>query len=168
VIEDEQRFGIIYTIDVDEDGKLEDWTTEEALIKANPNFGVSVDAEFLLAEQRDAIRDPRKQATFQTKHLNLWVQSASPWLPMHALEGLGDKSLKLEDFAGEPAGKASTSRTRPTSRRAARYSSARSTRASTGTRSGGITCRKRDRRAGEQALPGLAQAKAGSSRRRAA
>jgi phage terminase large subunit-like protein len=88
VIEDEQRFGIIYTIDVDEDGKLEDWTTEEALIKANPNFGVSVDAEFLLAEQRDAIRDPRKQATFQTKHLNIWVQSASPWLNLHEWKAL--------------------------------------------------------------------------------
>ncbi|HEX9813299.1 MAG TPA: terminase large subunit, partial [Burkholderiales bacterium] len=64
VIEDEQRFGVIYTLDVDDDGKLEDWTTPEALVKANPNFNVSIDAEFLLTQQRDAIRDPRKQATF--------------------------------------------------------------------------------------------------------
>ena len=101
-IEDETRFGVIYTIDVDEDGKLEDWTTEEALIKANPNFGVSVDAEFLLTELRDAVRDARKQATFQTKHLNIWVQSSSPWLNLHEWKGLADKALTLEGFRGEP------------------------------------------------------------------
>jgi phage terminase large subunit-like protein len=102
VIEDEQRFGLIYTIDVDDDGKLEDWTTEEALIKANPNYGVSVDPEFLLGMQRDAIRDPRKQATFQTKHLNLWVASASPWLPTNRWKAAADKTLKLESFLGQP------------------------------------------------------------------
>lgn len=101
LIEDDTRFGVIYSIDIDEDGKLEDWTTEEALIKANPNFGVSVDAEFLLTELRDAIRDSRKQATFQTKHLNIWVQSSSPWLNLHDWKAGADKALKLEDFAGE-------------------------------------------------------------------
>ena len=96
VIEDDQRFGIIFTVD---DG--DDWTSEAALLKANPNFGESIDAEFLLAEQRDAIRDPRKQATFQTKHLNAWVQSSSPWLNLHEWKQLADKSLRLEGFAGE-------------------------------------------------------------------
>ncbi len=101
VIEDEQRFGVIYTIDTDEDGKLEDWTTEEALIKANPNFGVSVGAEFLQEMQRAAIRDVRKQATFQTKHLNLWVASSAPWLPMQLWKAAGDASLKIEAFKGQ-------------------------------------------------------------------
>lgn len=101
LIEDDTRFGVIFTIDTDEDGKLEDWTTEEALIKANPNFGVSVDAEFLLTELRDAIRDTRKQATFQTKHLNIWVQSSSPWLNLHDWKGAGNKQLQLADFDGE-------------------------------------------------------------------
>jgi phage terminase large subunit-like protein len=96
VIEDDQRFGVIYTID---DG--DDWTSEAALIKANPNYGISIDPEFLLMQQRDAIRDSRKQATFQTKHLNLWVASASPWLPMELWKRAGDPDLKLGDFAGE-------------------------------------------------------------------
>lgn len=98
VIEDEQRFGIIFTID---DG--DDWTTEEALIKANPNYGVSVDAEFLLTQQRDAIRDTRKQATFQTKHLNIWINSSSPWLNMHDWKRNADPALKLKHFARERA-----------------------------------------------------------------
>jgi phage terminase large subunit-like protein len=103
-IEDDERFGIIYTIDkgltqsVEDD---DDWTSEESLIKANPNWGVSVNPEFMLAQLAAAIRDPRKQATFQTKHLNLWVASASPWLAMEDWKRAGDKTLKAEQFANE-------------------------------------------------------------------
>ena len=64
VLENDQRFGIIFTID-----EGDDWTSEDVLRKANPNFGVSVDAEFLKLQQRDAMADPRKQNVFKTKHL---------------------------------------------------------------------------------------------------
>lgn len=101
LVEDDRRFGIIYTVDIDEDGKLEDWTQPEALVKANPNLGVSIDPETLLADQRDAVRDVRKQSTFQTKHLNIWVASANPWLPMQAWKNAGDKTLRLENFRAE-------------------------------------------------------------------
>lgn len=104
IIEDEQRFGVIYTIDLPDEKtgqKGDDWTSEDVLIKANPNFGVSIDAEFLLTQQRDALRDPRKQATFQTKHLNIWVQSASPWLNALDWQKAGDRELKIDDFRGE-------------------------------------------------------------------
>ena len=106
IIDDEQRFGIIYTIDQGDPSKGEpndDWTTPEALIKANPNFGVSIDEEFLLTQQRDALRDPRKQSTFKTKHLNIWVQSANPWLNALEWQKAADKDLKIEDFIGENA-----------------------------------------------------------------
>lgn len=95
-IENDQRFGIIFTIDEDDD-----WTSEEALIKANPNYGISVDAEFLRLQQRDAIADPRKQNTFKTKHLNIWCAAASPWINLYNLQQSGDPSLILESFAGE-------------------------------------------------------------------
>lgn len=96
VLVDETRFGIIYGIDAGDD-----WTQPEALVKANPNYGVSVSAEFLLAAQAEATRDPRKQAIFKTKHLNMWVQSASPWLNVENLQRCGDPALKREDFRGE-------------------------------------------------------------------
>ena len=91
VIENDQRFGIIFTMDEDDD-----WTSEIALIKANPNFGVSVDAEFLKLQQRDAQSDPRKQNVFKTKHLNIWVAAASPWLNLFNLQKAGDSALTLD------------------------------------------------------------------------
>ncbi len=88
VVENDQRFGIIFTMDEDDD-----WTSEEALIKANPNYGISVDVEFLKLQQRDAQENPRKQNIFKTKHLNVWVAAASPWLNLHKLQMAGDTAL---------------------------------------------------------------------------
>lgn len=90
VVENDQRFGIIFTVDDDDD-----WTSLDALIKANPNYGISVDAEYLQLQQRDAISDPRKQNIFKTKHLNIWVAAASPWLNLHNLQAAGDASLTI-------------------------------------------------------------------------
>ena len=96
VLIDETRFGIIYGIDAGDD-----WTQPAALVKANPNFGVSVFEDFLLTAQAEAVRDPRKAAVFKTKHLNLWVNAASPWLNLEALQRCGDPTLSEEDFRGE-------------------------------------------------------------------
>ena len=95
VVENDQRFGIIFGIDPEDD-----WTTEESLRKANPNYGVSVSEEFLRLQQRDAVSDPRKQNVFKTKHLNTWVAASSPWLNMHALQNAGDPTLTLESLRG--------------------------------------------------------------------
>lgn len=91
VFENDQRFGIVFTMD-DED----DWTSELALIKANPNFGVSVDGDFLKLQQRDATADPRKQNVFKTKHLNIWVAAASPWLNLYNLQLAGNSAHTLD------------------------------------------------------------------------
>lgn len=95
VIEDDRLFALIFTIDQEDD-----WTSEAALRKANPNFDVSVSSDFLLAQQRDAINNPRKQGHFKTKHLNLWVQARDAFMNMQRWAESGDASLKLEDFKG--------------------------------------------------------------------
>lgn len=87
-VENDQRFGIVFTIDDDDD-----WTSEIALKKANPNYGVSVGEEYLLSQQRDAVNDPRKQNVFKTKHLDVWVAAASPWLNLYNLQKAGDSEL---------------------------------------------------------------------------
>jgi phage terminase large subunit-like protein len=96
VVVDEQRFGVIYGVDAEDD-----WTDPAVLRKANPNFGVSVAADFLEAAQREAVNDPRKQAVFKTKHLNVWVNAASPWINLESWQRCADPTLKVQDFAGE-------------------------------------------------------------------
>ena len=94
---DDQLFGIIYTID-----EKDDWTTEEALRKANPNYDVSVDGGFLREQQRAAIADPAKQNVFKTKHLNVWCSSRAPWMNMEKWHACGDTKLSEEEFIGMP------------------------------------------------------------------
>lgn len=77
VIERPDLWPALFTIDPGDE-----WTSEEALRKANPNFGVSISEDFLLARQRDAMQSATKQATFRTKHLNEWVGAKNAWLNM--------------------------------------------------------------------------------------
>lgn len=79
----------------------DDWTTEDALIKANPNYDISVSAEFLQASQQAAIRNSLKQNAFKRKHLNQWVGAHTAWLNMEHWHACADESLKIEDFYGQ-------------------------------------------------------------------
>ncbi len=97
MVTDERRWGVIYTID-----EGDDWTDPATLAKANPNLGISIDVEKLVADQAEAVRDPRKQAVFKTKHLNVWVNAASPWINVEALQRAADPTLEPELFRGEP------------------------------------------------------------------
>lgn len=76
---EDQTFFVEYTID-----EGDDWKSEAALRKANPNFGISVQEDFLKARQRDAIATPRKSGVFKTKHLNLWVAAKAAYFDVEA------------------------------------------------------------------------------------
>lgn len=95
VIEDDTLFALIYTIDQDDE-----WDSEEALRKANPNFGISVSAEFLLGQLREAVNNARKQGHFKIKHLNVWVQARDAFINMQQWRAVSDPSKKWEDYAG--------------------------------------------------------------------
>ena len=94
-IENEELFGIIYTID-----EGDDWQDPKVLRKANPNYGVSVDDEYLLRMQANAKRYPSQLNKFKTKHLNVWVSSRSAWLNMSDWAACGNPDLTLEQFRG--------------------------------------------------------------------
>ena len=96
-VKDDSQFGIIYGLD---DG--DDWTTEDALIKANPNWGISVMPEVLLPLQAKAMTMPSAANNFKTKHLNEWVNADTAWMDMRAWEACADPSLDAEQFVGEP------------------------------------------------------------------
>ncbi len=94
-VEDDSIFGIIYTIDEDDP-----WDTIEAQKKANPNYGISVDAEFLKGQLAQAKRSAIKQVAYKTKHLNLWVGAKAAWMNMLAYQACRKKSLELEAQKG--------------------------------------------------------------------
>lgn len=74
-VTDETIFGIIYSIDPGDQ-----WDDPKSLIKANPNYNISVFPEFLLAQLQQAKRSASKQNSYRTKHLNEWVGAKTAWL----------------------------------------------------------------------------------------
>lgn len=98
-IVNEELFGVIYTVDDPEN----EWRTEEGLIKANPNMGISVSREFLEARVRDAEQSPRKRSVVLTKHFNVWVTGKNAWLNMLDWNRQGNPDLHVSQFEGEPA-----------------------------------------------------------------
>lgn len=95
VIENDELFAIMFTID-----KNDDPFTVAALRKANPNFDVSVSADFLMARLKEAMGNARLQGRFKTKHLNMWVGSRSGAFNVKSWIDCGREGLTLEDFRG--------------------------------------------------------------------
>lgn len=96
-LSDETLFGVNYTID-----ETDDWRTVAALQKANPNFGVSVQADDLTRKVAAAQHSSHEINNFLTKHANIWVRAESAYVPMRELIALGDRALRIEAFAGAP------------------------------------------------------------------
>jgi len=95
-VQDETVFGIIFGID-----ETDRWDDPASLIKANPNYGVSVFGEFLLSQLAAARRSSSKQNAFRTKHLNDWVGARAAWMNMLAWQRQ-KRVLELQDFEGCP------------------------------------------------------------------
>ena len=95
-VQDETIFGAIYCLD-----ELDAWDDPESLKKANPNYGVSVFGEFLLAQLAQARRSAAKQNAFRTKHLNQWVGARAAWMNMLAWQRQ-KRPMELSDFDGCP------------------------------------------------------------------
>lgn len=61
---------------------------------ANPAAG-----DFLFLDKMQAACRKMPEADFKTKRLNIWVQSATPWLPDGAWENCKDRDRTIEDHA---------------------------------------------------------------------
>ena len=100
VFDDERYFGVIYTLDDDDD-----WVDPAVWPKANPNYGVSVLEEDFERSAREAMNKPSAQNNFLTKRLNVWVNADSAWMDMRAWDRCGPgpnkPPLRLEDFEGQ-------------------------------------------------------------------
>jgi len=94
-LDDPEYFGIIYTIDDDDD-----WQDPACWAKANPNWGVSVNPDDIARKARKAIQMAAAQNNFLTKHLNVWVNADTAWMDMRAWQNCGDPSININDFIG--------------------------------------------------------------------
>lgn len=97
VVSDDALFGIIYGLD-----EGDDWTTEAALKKANPNWDISVQPDVVRSLQAKAMRLPGAVNNFKTKHLNEWVTADVAWMDLRAWERCAQPALKLTHFEGQP------------------------------------------------------------------
>lgn len=93
-VTDDSVFGIIFGLDEDDA-----WDDPASLIKANPNYGISVFPEFLLAQLSQAKRSASKQNSFRTKHLNQWVGARTVWMNMLAWQRQR-RPFELEEMRG--------------------------------------------------------------------
>ena len=93
----EERFALIYTIDPEDD-----WTDIKTWRKANPNYGVSIYADFLESQRKTAIQDPRKQNIIKCKHLNMWSNAGDAWMNMVEWNQCYDPEINIEQFHGKP------------------------------------------------------------------
>lgn len=93
----EELFALIYTIDPEDN-----WTDINTWRKANPNYGVSIYADFLESQRKTAIQDPRKQNIIKCKHLNMWSNAGDAWMNMVEWNQCYDPEINIEQFHGKP------------------------------------------------------------------
>lgn len=95
-IQNDRVFAIMYGIDDDDD-----WTDLENWKKANPNYGVSINEEYLIHQLETAKQNPSKQNIIRCKHLNQWLSVDSAWMDMLKLRKCSDPALIVEAMRGK-------------------------------------------------------------------
>lgn len=58
-----------------------DWKEEKTWREANPNYGISIDSEYLKKECKKAQQLPSYENTFRQLHLSQWTESKQTWIP---------------------------------------------------------------------------------------
>lgn len=86
VIEDKSFYGKIWSANKEDDPfSVETWK------KANPNYGVSVQENYLQEQSRKAKNIGSTLNSFLKYHLNIWVSSSERWLKAGEWSSCGDK-----------------------------------------------------------------------------
>ena len=97
VIQDETFFGMIYTLDKEDDPyDRKNW------VKANPNYGVSVYPFDMERLAKKAEESPASMNNFLTKRLNVWCNAEAAWMNMREWDKCADPTLDEKDFYGDP------------------------------------------------------------------
>lgn len=95
--ERDDLFAAIWTIDKDDD-----WTDFDVWKKANPNYGVSLQEDYLQRQYKTAMTVVNKRNVLLCRHLNVWNRTHTAWMDMLAWNRCADPDLRIERFAGKP------------------------------------------------------------------
>ena len=95
--DDDTFFSLIYTID-----SGDDWRDKDVWIKANPNYGVSVQPDDLDRLFKQAEEAPAAETNFRTKRLNEWRNSTESWIGSTDYELCEGVLPPLESWVGHP------------------------------------------------------------------
>ena len=90
-IEDSSFFGFIAAADDNDD-----WTTEATWKKANPSFGITMDATQFAEDCKEARESPAKENTFRRYRLNQWTEQDVRWLSMEKWDACSELAEELE------------------------------------------------------------------------
>jgi len=93
----ERYFGIIFTID-----KNDDWRNPDVWPKANPSMGIAFDNGYL-KDKYSKIKTAAEESRFRQKSLNEWVQGADSWIASSEWELLADPNVTEDHFKGSVA-----------------------------------------------------------------
>ena len=77
IINDPSFLGIVFAA-----GPDDDWQAESTWRKANPNYGVTVQADYFKEQAQRASEVIAYENTFKRLHLNIWTEQDSRWLPI--------------------------------------------------------------------------------------
>ncbi|MBI9042907.1 MAG: terminase large subunit [Anaerolineaceae bacterium] len=94
VVEDDAWFGIIFTIDADDN-----WEDEKNWIKANPNLGISKKWDHMRDMAAKAKEMPSALNAFLRLELDVWTQAVTKWVPRNHWDACG-KAVDSEGLRG--------------------------------------------------------------------
>lgn len=86
VIEAEHYFGIIFTLDDDDDP-----FDERTWVKANPNMGASISLTEMQEYAKEAAASPASAGEFKTKRLNIWTTARDGYLNVEKFKACAGK-----------------------------------------------------------------------------
>ena len=76
-------------------GVEEDWTDPGVWRRANPSFGVTIDAEQFAEDCREAQESPAKENSFRRYRLNQWTEQDVRWLSLEKWDACGGAIANL-------------------------------------------------------------------------
>lgn len=100
LVEDDAWHGMVFTLDRNDEDKLEDWEDETSWVKANPNLGVSKKISDLRDKARKAKSMPARLNVFLQKELNIWTQASMRWIAPEKWAGCNLAPVVESDLAG--------------------------------------------------------------------